>query len=101
MFPTEKVQWVLGGRFARKLEIILWVLVNAVTGRGRRGPVSPIDGSENRAMGREEPMFRRWKIVALVFVAGLTGSLFYLFLVGKLLRVAVRVVEVIGRLGRR
>jgi hypothetical protein len=52
-------------------------------------------------MGREEPMFRRWKIVALVFVAGLTGFLFYLFLVGRLLGVAVRVVEVIGRLGRR
>jgi hypothetical protein len=46
-------------------------------------------------------MFRRWKIVALVFVAGLTGSLFYQFLVGRLLGVAVRVVEAIGRHGRR
>jgi hypothetical protein len=52
-------------------------------------------------MGSEEPMFSRWKIVALIFIAGLTGSFFYLFLVGRLLGVAVRVVEVIGRLGRR
>jgi hypothetical protein len=79
----------------------LKVLTNAVTGRGLRGPVSPIDGSEDRAMGCEELMFRRWKTVALVFAAGLTGSLFYLFLVGRLLGVAVRVVEAVGRLGRR
>jgi hypothetical protein len=46
-------------------------------------------------------MFRQWKIVALVLVVGLTGSLVYLFIVGKLLGVVVRLVEVVGRLGRR
>jgi hypothetical protein len=46
-------------------------------------------------------MFRQWKIVALVLVVGLTGSLVYLFIVGRLLGVVVRVVEVVGRLGRR
>jgi hypothetical protein len=46
-------------------------------------------------------MFRGWKIVALVLVVGLTGSLAYLFIVGRLLGVVVRVVEVVGRLGRR
>jgi membrane associated rhomboid family serine protease len=51
-------------------------------------------------MGRLESMFRRWKIVALLLVCCLTGSLFYLFLMGRLLDVVVRVVEVVGRLGR-
>jgi hypothetical protein len=46
-------------------------------------------------------MFRRWKIVALVLVFSLTGSLVYLFIVGRLLGVVVRVLEVVGRLGRR
>ena len=46
-------------------------------------------------------MFRPWKIVALVLVVGLTGSLVYLFIVGRLLGVVVRVLEVVGRLGRR
>ena len=46
-------------------------------------------------------MFRRWKIVALVLVVGLTGSLAYLFIEGRLLGVVVRVVEVVARLGRR
>jgi hypothetical protein len=46
-------------------------------------------------------MFRRWKIVALVLVVGLTGSLVYLFIVERLLGVVVRVLEVVGRLGRR
>ena len=46
-------------------------------------------------------MFRRWKIVALVLVVGLTGSLVYLFIVGRLLGVVVRVLGVVGRLGGR
>jgi hypothetical protein len=46
-------------------------------------------------------MIRRWKIVALVLVVGLAGSLVYLFIVGRFLEVVVRVVEVVGRLGRR
>ena len=46
-------------------------------------------------------MFRRWKIVALLLVSALTGSLAYLLIVGRLLGVVVRVVEVVGRLGRR
>ena len=46
-------------------------------------------------------MFRRWKIVALLLVSALTGSLAYLFVVGRLLSVVVRVLEVVGRLGRR
>jgi hypothetical protein len=45
-------------------------------------------------------MFRRWQIVALVVVVGLTGSLVYLLIVGRLLGVVVRVVEIVGRLGR-
>jgi hypothetical protein len=46
-------------------------------------------------------MLRTWKIVALVLVVGLTGSLVYLFIAGRLLAVVVRVVEVVGRLGTR
>jgi dolichol kinase len=46
-------------------------------------------------------MFRRWGIVALVLVCCLTCSLFYLFLMGRLLNVVVRVVEVVVRLGRK
>jgi hypothetical protein len=46
-------------------------------------------------------MFRRWKIVVLVLVVGFIGSLVYLFVEGRLLGVVVRVVEVVGRLGRR
>jgi hypothetical protein len=46
-------------------------------------------------------MFRRWKIVALVVVLGIIGSLVYLFIAGRLLGVVVRVLEVVGRLGRR
>jgi hypothetical protein len=46
-------------------------------------------------------MFRPWKIAALVLVFGLTCSFVYLFVVGRLLGVVVRVLEVIGRLGRR
>jgi hypothetical protein len=46
-------------------------------------------------------MFRRWSIVALVLVCCLTCSLFYLFLMGRLLNVVVRVVEVVVRLGRK
>ena len=46
-------------------------------------------------------MIRRWKIVALVIGVGLTGCLMYLFIEGRLLSVVVRVVEIVGRLGRR
>jgi hypothetical protein len=46
-------------------------------------------------------MFRRWKIVVLVLVVGLTGSLVYLLIAGRLLGVVVRVMEIVGRLGRR
>jgi hypothetical protein len=46
-------------------------------------------------------MFRRWKIVVLVLVVGLTGSLVYLLIVGRLVGVVVRVVEVVGRLGHK
>jgi hypothetical protein len=46
-------------------------------------------------------MIRRWKIVALVLVSALTCSLVYLFIEGRLLSVVVRVVEAVGRLGRR
>jgi hypothetical protein len=46
-------------------------------------------------------MFRRWKIVVLVLVTALTASLAYLFIVGRLVGVFVRVLEAIGRLGRR
>jgi hypothetical protein len=45
-------------------------------------------------------MFRRWRIVALLLVCCLTCSLFYLFLIGRLLDVLVRVVEAVVRLGR-
>jgi len=37
----------------------------------------------------------------LVIVVGITGSLVYLFIAGRLLGVVVRLVEVVGRLGRR
>ncbi len=43
-------------------------------------------------------MFRQWKILALVLVRRLTGSLSYLFLMGWPLDVVVRVVELVGRL---
>ena len=46
-------------------------------------------------------MLRGWKFIALVLVVGLTGSLAYLFVEGRLLGVVVRVVEVVGILGRR
>jgi|HubBroStandDraft_1064217.scaffolds.fasta_scaffold28318_4 hypothetical protein len=46
-------------------------------------------------------MIRRWKIVVLVLVTALTGSLVYLFVEGRLLSVLVRAVEAVGRLGRR
>jgi hypothetical protein len=46
-------------------------------------------------------MIRRWKIVVIVLVAALTGSLAYLFIVGRLMNVFVRVLEALGRLGRR
>jgi hypothetical protein len=46
-------------------------------------------------------MIRRWKVVVLVLVVGVTGSLIYMLIVGRLLGVVVRVVEVVGRLGRR
>jgi hypothetical protein len=45
-------------------------------------------------------MIRRWKTVALVVVVGVTCSLVYLFIAGRLLGVVVRVVEIVGRLGR-
>ena len=46
-------------------------------------------------------MFRRWKIVVLVLAVGLTGSLVYMLIAGRLLSVVARVVEIVGRLGRR
>jgi len=46
-------------------------------------------------------MFRRWRIGALLLVCCLTCSLFYLFLMGRLLDVVVRVVEAVGSLGRK
>ena len=46
-------------------------------------------------------MFRRWRIVALLLVCCLTCSLFYLFLMGRLLNVVVRLGEVVVRLGRK
>ena len=52
-------------------------------------------------MGRQESMFRRWRIVALLLVCCLTCSLFYLFLMGRLLDVVVRVVEAVVRLGKK
>jgi hypothetical protein len=45
-------------------------------------------------------VLRTSKIVALVLVVGLIGSLVYLFIAGRLLGVIVRVVEIVGRLGR-
>ena len=45
-------------------------------------------------------MFRRWRFVALLLVSALTCAVVYLFVVGRLLGVIVRVVEVVGRLGR-
>ena len=44
---------------------------------------------------------RGWKIVVLVLVVGLTCTLIYLFVEGRLLNVLVRAVEAVGRLGRR
>jgi len=46
-------------------------------------------------------MFSRSRIVALLLVCCLTCSLFYLFLMGRLLNVVVRVVEVVVRLARK
>jgi hypothetical protein len=46
-------------------------------------------------------MFRRWKIVVLVIVVSITGSLVYMLIGGRLLGVVVRVVEALGRPGRR
>jgi hypothetical protein len=54
-----------------------------------------------QARYRKESMFRRWRIVAFLLVCCLTSSLSYLFLMGRLLDVVVRVVEFVGRLGRK
>jgi hypothetical protein len=45
-------------------------------------------------------MFKRWKFVVLVIVVGVTGTLIYLLVEGRLLSVLVRAVEAVGRLGR-
>jgi hypothetical protein len=58
-------------------------------------------GPKTARVGSQSSIFRRWKIVVLVTVVGLTGSLLYLLVEGRLLGVVVRVVEAVGRLGRR
>jgi hypothetical protein len=46
-------------------------------------------------------VFRKWKIVALLIVLGITCALVNLFLAGRLMDVMERLVEVVGKLGRR
>jgi len=44
---------------------------------------------------------KRWKIVALLLVFCLTCLLIRLFLMGRFLDVLMRLVEVLGKLGRK